>query len=134
VLASVTMERAASDLGTRYAIPEIVIGGLVLAAVTSLPNAVAAIYLAARGRGAATLSTALNSNTLNVVVGLLLPATILGLGQPSGQAILITIWYALLTVAVLGLAYLQHGLRRIAGGLIVVAYGGFVVSVLASTR
>jgi hypothetical protein len=35
---------------------------------------------------------------------------------------------------VLGLAYLQHGLRRIAGGLIVIAYGGFVVSVLASTR
>jgi cation:H+ antiporter len=134
VLASVTMERAASDLGIRYAIPEIVIGGFVLAAVTSLPNAVAAIYLAARGRGAATLSTALNSNTLNVVVGLLLPATILGLGQPSGQAILITIWYALLTLAVLGVAYLQHGLRRMAGGLIVIAYGGFVVSVLASTR
>jgi cation:H+ antiporter len=134
VIASVTMERAASDLGTTYAVPEIVIGGLVLAAVTSLPNAVAAIYLAGRGRGAATLSTALNSNTLNVVVGLLLPATIVGLGQPSGQAILITVWYALLTLAVLGLAYVQHGLGRMAGGLIVIAYGGFVISVLASTR
>ena len=74
VAASVTMERAASALGTRFAIPEIVVGGLVLAAVTSLPNAVAAVYLAARGRGAATLSTALNSNTLNVVIGLLIPA------------------------------------------------------------
>ena len=68
VAASVTMERAASALGNRFAIPEIVVGGLVLAAVTSLPNAVAAVYLAARGRGAATLSTALNSNTLNVVL------------------------------------------------------------------
>ena len=67
------MERAASALGSRFAVPEIVVGGLVLAAVTSLPNAVAAVYLAARGRGAATLSTALNSNTLNVVVGLLIP-------------------------------------------------------------
>src|SRR5215467_1683988 len=124
VVASVTMERAASDLGSRYAIPEIVVGGLVLAAVTSLPNAVAAVYLAARGRGAATLSTALNSNTLNVAIGLLLPATILGLGQPSGQAILITIWYALLTLAVLALAYLQRGLGRMAGAFIVIAYGG----------
>lgn len=62
VAASVTMERAASALGNHFAIPEIVVGGLVLAAVTSLPNVVAAVYLAARGRGAATLSTALNSN------------------------------------------------------------------------
>ena len=49
-----------------------------LAAVTSLPNAVAAVYLAGRGRGAATLSTALNSNALNVIAGLLLPAAIIG--------------------------------------------------------
>src|SRR5258707_1036838 len=34
IVASVTMERAASALGTRYAVPEIVVGGLVLAAVT----------------------------------------------------------------------------------------------------
>jgi cation:H+ antiporter len=134
ILASVTMERAASDLGARYAVPEIVIGGLVLAAVTSLPNAVAAVYLAARGRGAATLSTALNSNTLNVVAGLLLPATILGLGRPTGQATLITVWYALLTVAVLTVAYRQHGLRRLAGGLIIAAYAAFTISVLASAR
>jgi cation:H+ antiporter len=134
VLASVTMERAAADLGTRYAVPEIVVGGLVLAAVTSLPNAVAAVYLAARGRGAASFSTALNSNTLNVVAGLLLPATILGLGPPSGQAILITLWYALLTVAVLAVAYVQHGLRRMAGWLIIAAYAAFTVSVLLSAR
>jgi len=49
IAASVTMERAAAALGNRFAIPEIVVGGLVLAAVTSLPNAVAAVYLAARG-------------------------------------------------------------------------------------
>ena len=91
VAASVTMERAAVSLGSAWAVPELVTGGIVLAAVTSLPNAVAAVYLAARGRGAATLSTALNSNTLNVVAGLLLPAAILGLGLPSGQALLITL-------------------------------------------
>ena len=134
VAASVTMERAAAALGTRYAIPEIVVGGLVLAAVTSLPNAVAAVYLAARGRGAATLSTALNSNTLNVAIGLLLPATILGLGSPTGQTTMITLWYALLTIVVLGVAYLRHGLGRVAGSLIVAAYAVFIVSVLASGR
>ena len=50
--ASVAMEQAASKLGTRHAIPEIVVGGLILAGVTSLPNAVAAVYLATRGRDA----------------------------------------------------------------------------------
>ena len=83
VVASVAMERSATQLGTHFGIPEIVIGGVVLAAVTSLPNAVAAVYLAARGRGAAMLSTTLNSNALNVTAGLLLPATITGLGPPS---------------------------------------------------
>jgi cation:H+ antiporter len=132
ILASVTMERAASVLGARWAVPEIVVGGLVLAAVTSLPNAVAAVYLAARGRPAATLSTALNSNTLNVVAGLLVPAAVLGLGQPNGQAILITVWYVMLSVAVLALAYRHRGLGRIAGTLIIAAYAAFTGSVLAS--
>ncbi|MGH3269595.1 MAG: hypothetical protein ACRDN1_11120 [Trebonia sp.] len=66
IAASVMMERAASALGSRFAVPEIIVGGLVLAAVTSMPNAVAAVYLASPGRGAATFSTALNSNALNV--------------------------------------------------------------------
>jgi len=133
VSASVTMERAASALGTRFAVPEIVVGGLVLAAVTSLPNAVAAVYLAARGRGAATLSTALNSNTLNVVAGLLLPATILGLGKPSGQTVLITVWYVLMTIGVLAITYRYRGLRRITGGLIILAYAGFTGTLLLVT-
>jgi cation:H+ antiporter len=133
VVASVIMEQAAASLGRRYAVPEIVVGGLVLAAVTSLPNAVAAVYLAARGRGAATLSTALNSNTLNVVAGLLLPGAVIGLGPPSGQAGLVTVWYAALTLAVLALAYRHHGLSRRSGLLIIAAYAVFVVSVLAST-
>ncbi|MGH3398743.1 MAG: hypothetical protein ACRDPO_29060 [Streptosporangiaceae bacterium] len=132
IAASVTMERAASVLGIRYAVPEIVTGGLVLAAVTSLPNAVAAVYLAARGRGAATLSTALNSNNLNVIAGLLLPAAVIGLGRPTGQAVLITTWYAILTLATLAFAYRDHGLSRGSGTLIIAAYLAFTASVLAS--
>ena len=132
IAASVTMERAASALGQRYAVPQIVTGGLVLAAVTSLPNAVAAVYLAARGRAAATLSTALNSNTLNVVAGLLLPGALIGLGPASGQAGLVTAWYVALTLAVLALAWRHRGLGRSAGLLVIVAYAAFATSVLAS--
>jgi cation:H+ antiporter len=134
VAASVTMERAASALGTRFAIPEIVVGGLVLAAVTSLPNAVAAIYLAARGRGAATFSTALNSNTLNVALGLVLPAAVIGLGQPTGQATLITAWYIGLTAVTLAFAYRDRGIRRHTGILIIAAYVVFTGCVLITAH
>ena len=132
VAASVAMERAASALGSRFAVPEIVVGGLVLAAVTSLANAVAAVYLARRGRGAATLSTALNSNALNVVIGLLLPAALIGLGHPAGQTTLIAACYAGLTLAVLAFAYRDRGIRRLNGALTIAAYAVFAGSLLAS--
>jgi cation:H+ antiporter len=132
VAASVAMERAAVSLGRRYGVPEIIVGGLVLAAVTSLPNAVAAVYLAARGRGHATLSTALNSNTINVVAGLLLPGAVLGLGRPTPQAALVVAWYAALTLAVLVLAWRHGGLSRGLGTIVIVSYAAFCGSLIAS--
>src|SRR5215467_8461579 len=130
VAASVAMEQAATRLGTHFSIPPIIIGGVVLAAVTSLPNSVSAVYLAARGRGAAMFSTTLNSNALNVTAGLLVPATITGLGAPSGQANLIALWYLALTVIALAYAYRYSGMSRAAGALILGAYLVFVGSLL----
>jgi cation:H+ antiporter len=137
VASSVLMELAASALGSRYAVPEIIVGGLVLAAVTSLPNAVAAIYLASRGRGAATFSTALNSNALNVTVGLLIPASVIGIGGSSSQTTIIALWYAGLTAVVLGFAYRDSGIRRPIGIVIVIAYvifAGSIISVALAGR
>jgi cation:H+ antiporter len=134
VLASVLMEREASQLGSHFGIPEIVTGGFVLAAVTSLPNAVAAVYLAARGRGAAMLSTTLNSNALNVAAGLLLPAVITGLGSPSPEVSLIAAWYLVLTVVALGFAYRDRGVRRSTGFFIIGSYLVFLGSLLATAR
>ncbi len=130
VAASAAMERAASAIGRQYGVPQIVIGGLLLAVITSLPNAVAAVYLAARGRGAAALSTALNSNALNITIGLLLPATVIGLDAPSGAVTLVAAWYAGLTLLTLAFAYRNHGLGRRSGVLIIAAYLLFVGWVL----
>jgi cation:H+ antiporter len=130
--ASIAMERTASELGARHAVPGIVVGGLVLAAVTSLPNAVAAVYLGARGRGTAVLSTALNSNALNVLAGLLIPGAIVGLGAPSDQTTFLAASYLGLTAAALAIAYLDHGLRRLPGALIIAAYVAFVVVLLGN--
>ena len=130
VAASVAMEKTASRLGARHHVPDIVVGGLVLAAVTSLPNAVAAVYLARRGRGAATLSTAMNSNALNVTVGFLLPGALIGIGAASASATLVAGAYLGLTLLALARAYAGCGLRRMDGAVIIVAYLAFVSALL----
>ena len=129
--ASVVMERSAASLGRSWSVPDIVVGALVLAGVTSLPNAVAALYLVRRGRGAASFSTALNSNNFNVAVGLLIPATIVGLGPASGQSVLVAAWCLGVVVLTVAFAYRQHGLRRAAGVVILGAYVAFAGSVAA---
>ena len=126
--ASTVMELAATALGRQYKIADIVTGGLVLAVVTSLPNAVSAIYLARRGRGAAVLSTALNSNAINVAGGLLIPASLTGLGPRTGQAILVAAWYAGLTGLALAFAYQGRGLSRLPGTVIIAGYLAFVTA------
>ncbi len=128
VAASITMEQAATTLGGRWQVADIITGGLVLAVVTSLPNVVTAVYLARRGRGAAVLSTALNSNAINVVAGLLIPASLTGLGPRSGQGILVAGWYAGLTVLAVALAWRGSGLRRVPGAAIIGGYLAFVAA------
>ena len=132
--ASTVMEVAATAVGRRYAVADIITGGLVLAVVTSLPNAVSAVYLARRGRGAAVLSTALNSNAINVVAGLLIPASVAGLGPRSGQGVLVAAWYAGLTVLALALAYRGRGLDRKSGAVIIAGYLAFVTALIITVE
>lgn len=132
VLSSVAMERGATAFGHHFHIADAVIGGIMLAAVTSLPNAVSAIYLAKKGRGAAAFSTALNSNNLNVVVGLLVPGVIVGLATPSFAGNFTSIAYVALTGLVLIFAFVKSGLTRQAGSVILVGYLLFVACLLAS--
>ena len=130
--ASVVMEQTGTDLGAAAGWTPILIGGLILAAVTSLPNAVAAIYLASKGRGAAMLSTAFNSNAINMIVGLTLPAAILGLGAPSQDAGFVALFYLGLTAFAVALALQAKGLNRRSGSAIIGAYVVFAaVLVLA---
>jgi len=133
VLASVAMEHGASSLGHHFHIADAVIGGAILAAVTSLPNAVAAVHLAANGRGAAALSTALMSNNLNVVAGLLIPGAIVGLSRPSFAGNFTALTYLILTAVVLLLAFAHRGLSRRSGWIIISGYAIFVIWLVAAT-
>jgi cation:H+ antiporter len=132
VAASVAMEQAATSLGSQAGLSAIVIGGLILAGVTSLPNAVAAVYLASRGRGAATLSEAFNSNAFNMIVGLMVPGVILGLARPMGGGMIVALAYVLLTIGSVALAWRGRGLSRRAGALIIVGY--LIFAAVLATR
>jgi hypothetical protein len=92
------------------------------------------VYLARRGRGAAVLSTALNSNAINVVAGLLIPACLVGLGPRSGQGTLVAAWYAGLTVLALALAFRGRGLGRISGAIIIGGYLAFVAALIIAVN
>jgi cation:H+ antiporter len=129
VVASVQLETTVTDLGQRRGWSSAVIGAVVLAAITSLPNAVAAVYLARRGRGAATLSEAMNSNNINALLGFLLPATLIGLGADSVVNDTVAIWYAGLTAATVAVSYWLRGIPRAAGLAIIVAYAVFVIRI-----
>ncbi len=124
--ASVAMERSASKLGAHHGVPAIIVGGIVLAAVTSLPNAVAGVYLAVRGRGPAVLSTALNSNAINIIAGLLLPTSFVGVASPSAQTTFVAASAFAITCLALIFAYSRRGLARAEGYAIVAAYVLFV--------
>ncbi|MGH9303965.1 MAG: sodium:calcium antiporter [Acidimicrobiales bacterium] len=127
IAASFFMERTASDLGTRLGIPGIVTGAIVLAVLAALPNTVAAMHLASRRRGAAVVSEAVNSTNLNLLIGLLVPGAVIGLGSLSGSAALSAGWYTALVLGGASLLYARPGLGRVSGGILVVVYAVFVV-------
>jgi cation:H+ antiporter len=104
------------------------VGLLVLAVVTSLPNMSTAIHLARQGRGDATVSETLNSNTINLVGGLIIPAAILGLGHTGSDAQGDLLWLAALTGGTLVALARPRGMGRLAGLVLVGGYVAFVVS------
>jgi cation:H+ antiporter len=131
VLGSVGMVHAAEDLGRRWGVSDVIVGTLVLAALTSLPNLLTAVRLAVRGRGAATVSEAFNSNSFNVLAGIAIPAIFLALGSANG-IVTFSVWWLLgMTAAAIGFAYLGHGLRRAEGAVVIALYVAFA-AVIAS--
>jgi len=126
------MVAAAQSLGERWDVSDVVLGAIVLAALTSIPNLIAALRLAGHGRGAACVSEALNSNNANILVGLCVPATILGFGSASGVEVFAALWMVGLTVVAVALGF-GGGLTRREGAAIVVLYAVFAVVVVAAS-
>jgi cation:H+ antiporter len=124
VAGSALMVETAVRLGDRWSVPDYLVGVLVLAVLTSLPNAYTGIRLGRQGRGSALLSETLNSNTINLVAGIAIPALVLSLGTFSGLVAFDLAWLMATTLLVLGL--LVRGVGPASGGLLVGLYLIFV--------
>lgn len=123
---SFVMVRMALTEAPGMHLSDAVLGTLVLAALTSLPNLWVALHFARNDRGTALFSAAMNSNTINLVGGVGLPALALGLAEARSAAGDITWLIALTGLAVLVPA-LRGGLSRAFGGLLLAVYLVFVL-------
>jgi cation:H+ antiporter len=117
---------AAQSLGERWNVSDLLIGTVVLAGLTGIPNVLAAVRLALHGRGAACVSESFNSNNANILIGLCIPALVLGIGHPSGIETFAA--WAMVGMTALAVALgLGGGLTTREGSAIIALYVAFVV-------
>jgi cation:H+ antiporter len=131
VLGSIGMVDSAVTLAGRYGLPKALVGLLVLATATSLPNAYTAVRLGLAGRGAALVSETLNSNTINLAAGLVLASVVVTIAH--GGFVIDFVWMAAETVAMLLLVGRRGGAGRAAGALLIASYVAYVIVRTATT-
>ncbi|HEX5175200.1 MAG TPA: hypothetical protein VFV91_13765 [Gaiellaceae bacterium] len=127
VAGSVGAVRAATDLAAAWSVPDALVGVVVLAILTSLPNAWTGIRFGLQGRGSALASETLNSNSINLAAGLALPAALGSLTTFSSLDVFDLAWLFGLTVAALLLFGRRGGAGRLAGAFLILGYAVFVV-------
>jgi cation:H+ antiporter len=132
VAGSVGAVRAAIDLSDRWSVPEALVGVLVLAVLTALPNAWTGVRFGLQHRGSALMSETLNSNSINVVAGIALPVALGSLTAFSGLDIFGLAWLLGMTAAALVLFGKRGGGGRTAGAFLIVLYAVFVVVQIAA--
>jgi Ca2+/Na+ antiporter len=123
---SAGMVQAALALGGDWHISRAVLGVLVLAPLTSVPNAITAVRLGLAGRGAALVGETFNSNSINLGVGVLVPALFTSLGILTMTAKLQLAWLVGMTLVCIALLATPRGMRRSEASAIIVLYFGFV--------
>ncbi|HXY81951.1 MAG TPA: hypothetical protein VEH55_11325 [Gaiellaceae bacterium] len=128
VLGSIGMVHSSLRLADRVGLPDVLVGVLLLAVLTSLPNAYTGVRLGRAARGAALVSETMNSNTINLVGGIALPALFVGFGHRfSGLLAVDVVWLLATTAAAVALLWHPGGMRRGGGVLLLVSWVGFTV-------
>jgi len=122
IFASRGLVNTSLSLAETWNIDDHIVGVLVLATLTGIPNVIASLRLARNGRGTAVVSEALNSNTFNLFAGICLPALMLGLQKPSQLTIYASWWLLGMTAITIALTAFQHHLGRLGGACLIFLY------------
>ena len=126
VLGATGMVRASLALAGHWGISETITGVLILAVITSLPNAFTAVRLGLAGRGDALVTETLASNTINLIGGILIPALFVGLAAATGKVYFDLAWLGGMTVLVLVALAAPRGLGRAIGAVLIALYVVFL--------
>jgi cation:H+ antiporter len=126
VAGSVGAVRSATDLAAAWSVPEALVGVVVLGILAALPNAWTGVRFGLQGRGSALISETLNSNSINIVVGLAIPTALGVLGTFSGLAVFDLAWLFGMTAAALVLFGKRNGAGRSAGAFLILLYAVFL--------
>ena len=132
VLGSTGMVESALNLAHRWSVPDVIVGILVLAILTSIPNAFTAARLAFQRRGSAVVSETFNSNTTNLAFGIALPALFISIGSTSDLSRFDLGWLLLMTLVTIALFARRGGVTRSGGAAILLLYAVFVAVQIAS--
>jgi cation:H+ antiporter len=131
IAGSIGAVRAAIVLADHWSLPETLVGVLVLAVLTALPNAWTGVRFGLQHRGSALMSETLNSNSINVALGIALPAALGSVTAFSGLDIFGLAWLFGMTAVALLLFAKRGGGGRGAGTCLIVLYAVFVVIQIA---
>jgi cation:H+ antiporter len=130
IAGSAGMVEAALSLGADWHIANTVLGVLILAPLTSLPNAVTAIRLGLAGRGAALVGETFNSNSINLGVGVIVPSLFVTFTALTSVAKQQLGWLLAMTVATLVLLAGKRGMRRYGAAALILLYFAFAAGTL----
>jgi cation:H+ antiporter len=125
---SIGAVRSVTDLAHAWSIPQALVGVVILAVLTSLPNAWTGVRFGLQDRGSALMSETLNSNSINLVAGIAVPAALGAIGSLSGLDTFDVVWLVVMTVTALVLFGRRGGAGTAAGVLMIGLYAVFLAA------
>ena len=133
VAGSAGMVEAALTLGGDWHIPNAVLGFLILAPLTSIPNAATAVRLGLARRGPALVGETFNSNTINLAFGVIVPSLFITLAALSTLGKLQLAWLVAATILTMTLLARPGGMGRAGAVALIGLYFAFVVGTLVGS-
>jgi cation:H+ antiporter len=126
VVASDILVRDTIDLASKLGLSAGIVGTIILAVATSLPNAWAAISLARRHMASAAIASAFNSNSINAVFGVALPSLFITMQVSTATRALDIWWLCGMTACAIGLLAWRRSLGNADGMFLVGLYCVFL--------